>query len=566
MQKSYSAANHLRIHLGVFVESIAQKATGTYSEALWLLFAAVSGVLLIACVNLASLQLARAVARDRDNALRAALGAAAGRLFQTALSESLVLSAVGGVSGALLAYAGVRLFVAFAPPGLQRLNEVHVSPEMLFFAATLSALTAIVFGTFPSLRAARTDPQNVLQSGASRVIGARKATAARRLLVAFEISCTVVLLVTTGLVARSFSQVVNQDRDFNPSHVVVAQADLLAASYWQSSDAAAAARSAFIDGALDRRRAIPGVEDAAITSHMPLAGDENVYSVYRPDLPLPENEVPTANVRNITPGYLSVMQIPLIAGRDFQDDEREHPADVMISQNVVNAAWPGENPLGRTCRINGRVYKVIGIAADARIVDLKKDAGVVYLPYWHDPPSTVFFLVRSSSMDLKELAPLIRSDLWTIDPGLAIPTVKSLDAEVAEWLNPERFQTLVLSCFGVAALLLAALGLYGVLAYSVSLRSQEFGIRMALGSSKSALLRLVLREAAYPVFGGLLAGAIASVAAARIIRNLLYETQMSDPLAIGASFALLLSAALVACWIPARRAMRVDPMVALRHE
>lgn len=565
MQKSYSASNHLSIHLGVVVEPFSQEVTGSISKGLWLLLAAVSGVLLIACVNLASLQLARSVARDRDNALRVALGARLSRLFQASLAESLLLSVIGGLAGVLLAFAGVRLFVAVAPANLPRLDEVQVSWPILFFAAGLSVLTAITFGILPSFRSLRTDPQQVLQSGSSRMFGARKATATRRLLVAFEVACTLVLLIFTALVARSFSRVLNQDRAFNSGHLMVAQVNLLNPRYDQSGNAGSATRSAFVDRALARLRSNAGVQFAAITSIMPLTGENDVYGVSRQDHPLPEAQLPTANLRNVTPDYFSAMQIPLIAGEDFRENEREHPEDAIISQETAQAAWPGEDPLRRTFRINGRTYTVIGIAADARIVSLKQNAPVVYLPYWHDPPSTVFFLIRSS-LPLEALAPNVRSELWDIDPEVAIPVIKSLDTQVFESVGAERFQALVLSCFSVAALMLAALGMYGVLAYSVSLRTQEFGIRVALGSSKTALIRLVLLEGAYPVLAGLAFGAFAAVGATRAIHSMLYETQAADPFAIATSIGLLVLAALVAGLLPAYRASNADPMRALREQ
>jgi hypothetical protein len=298
---------------------------------------------------------------------------------------------------------------------------------------------------------------------------------------------------------------------------------------------------------------------------MPLTGESNVYGVSREDHPLPEAQLPTANLRNVTPGYFAAMQIPLIAGEDFRETERDHPQSGIISQKVAEAAWPGENPLGRRFRINGRAYQVIGIVADARIVDLKKNAPVVYLPYWHDPPSAVFFLVRSS-LPVTTLAPTIRSELWGVDPEVAIPVIKSLDTQVAESVGSDRFQALALSCFSVAALMLAGLGVYGVLAYSVSLRQQEFGIRIALGSSKKALMRLVLLEVSYPVMGGLIFGLFAAMWATRAIRSLLYETQTADPFAISASIGLLVMAAIVAGLVPAYRASNADPIRALREQ
>jgi predicted permease len=325
------------------------------------------------------------------------------------------------------------------------------------------------------------------------------------------------------------------------------------------------ARSSFIDRALERLRANPGVEFAAITSNMPLTGDANVYSIYRPDHPLPESDLPLANLRNISPGYFAAMQTPVRVGTDFAESEREHPDSAIISQRAAQAAWPDGQSMGRKFRINGRVYTVIGIAADARIANLKENIPVVYLPYWHDPPASVFFLIRSSQ-SIQALAPAIRRQFWEIDPDAAIPLIKSLDTQVEESVSPERLQAIVLSSFGVAALVLSIVGVYGVLAYSVSLRTPEFGIRIALGSSKIALVRLVLVEAFKPVVAGMALGSLASIGATHAIRSLLYKTSAADPGSIAASLGLLLLATSVAAFLPAYRASKTDPMRVLREE
>jgi predicted permease len=396
-------------------------------------------------------------------------------------------------------------------------------------------------------------------------VNARQAALARRLLVGFEIACTVVLLIVTSLVVRSFSRVLNEHHDFNATRVTIAEVDLLNNHYEQGQDGGAFARSEFIDRALDRLRAGPGMEFASVTSSMPLTGDTNVHSMYRPDHPLPESEVPTANLRNISSGYFAAMQTPLVAGADFAKSERENPADAIISQKAAQAAWPEGQPLGKKLKMNGRVYTVTGIAADARIANLKENIPVVYLPFWHDPPATVFFIVRSS-LAFDAIAPAIRRQIWEIDPDAAIPVIKSLDMQLAESVATERLQAVVLSAFGGAALLLAILGVYGVLAYSVSLRLPEFGVRIALGSSKSALIRLVLVEASVPVIAGVAVGLIASIGATRAMHSLLYETSAADPVSIAASVGLLLLATFFAAFLPAYRASRIDPMRVLRQE
>jgi predicted lysophospholipase L1 biosynthesis ABC-type transport system permease subunit len=259
------------------------------------------------------------------------------------------------------------------------------------------------------------------------------------------------------------------------------------------------------------------------------------------------------------------MRIPLSKGQEFQENEREHPHDAIISQKAAEVAWPGESALGRTFQINGGTYSVTGIASDARIADLKIDTPVVYLPYWHDPPSSVFFLIRTSQ-PLDAFGPTIRRELWSIDPEIAIPVMKSLNGQINESLAAERFQTTVLSCFGLSALMLAALGIYGVLAYSVSLRTQEFGVRVALGSTKYGVIQLVLLDASFPVVVGLTVGTVMAAGATRWIRSLLYETTSADPATIAFSAGALLLAAFLAALIPAYRASNADPMRVLRQE
>jgi putative ABC transport system permease protein len=558
MQKSYSAVNKLSIHLGARVEPLSREATGDVSKALWLLLASVLGVLLIACANLASLQSARSVSRDRENALRAALGAGPRRLFLSSLTESLLLSLVGGIAGIFVAFVGVRLFVAFAPANLPRLGEAHVSWPVLLFALGVSLLTAVIFGVVPSLRSLRSDPQLALQSGSPRSAGSRDVAGMMRLLVAIEVACTVVLLILTALVSRSFARVLDQGRTLHSDHLLIAEVNLLAPRYNQGGNSGEPARAAFVDGALARIGATAGVQVAAITDNMPFTGETNIHSVYRPDHPLPESAVPNANLRNVTPDYFAAMRIPLLAGENFSEKEREHPDDAIISQKLAASAWPGENPLGHKCRVNG-------VVADAHIVGLKQNPPVVYLPYWHDPAPNLFFLVRSS-LALEALGPTVRRELWDIDPEVAIPVVKLLDSQLSESVATERFQALVLSCFGLAALLLAALGVYGVLAYSVSLRMREFGIRVALGSSRRALIQLVLGEVLYPVLAGVVFGVVAALAATRVIQSILFETRAADPLAISASTALLICTALAAALLPAYRASNADPMRVLRQE
>lgn len=567
LQQAYTIAMHMQSHLGIVVIPLTQEVTGSVRTGLWLLLAGIGAVLLIACVNLANLQLARAVSRERESSIRAALGAGRRRLLQLALMESLVLAMIGGGLGILFAFAGVRVFVATAPAGLPRLNEVGVSWPVLLFAAALSMATALVFGILPALRSMRADPQAVMQGNSIRVANTRQGSRMRSVLVGTEVACTLLLLVVTALVVSSFARVVMQQRNFDADHVTLAQVNLFNSNYGQTNPNNEASKNAFVDGTLEGLARIPGVTSAAVTSEMPMTGESWIDGITRPDHPLPESQRPMVNVRMVSANYRSTLQIPLIAGRDLVLADRGHAGNVLISEQTARMVWPGEDPIGKHFDFGdgAAMHTVVGVVADARVNGLKKTANMVYLPYWENPRWRVYFLVRSP-LAASALADSIRSVVWKIDPQVPIPTLKSLDDQVDDSVATERFQTLLLSSFGTAALLLALLGVYGVLTYSVSLRQQEFGIRIALGSDRAALTLLVLRQAAYPVLGGIVAGLGTALVATRLMRSILYETQPADPLAITVSIVLLLGVAALAAMVPAHRAASTDPMRALRME
>ena len=569
LQRAYTLSAHLPMHLGISLTPLAADVTAGISGALWLMFAAVVGVLLIACVNLANLQLARAVTAERETAVRAALGASRSQLVMARLAESLVLAIAGGAAGVAVAFAGVRLLMALVPANVPRLTEVRVSEPVLLFAAGLSIVSAISFGILPALRSLRVHPQAALQANSSRSANTQESRRTRTLLVAAQVACTVVLLIVTSLVLRSFSHLLRQDRGFDSSHVTLAQVDLFSPQYGDKLPNVKTVKLAFADRTMAALQQLPGVQSVAISSAAPMTGETWIDDLTRPYHPLPEAQRPLINLRWINQDFLATMQIPLVAGRDLTAADRANPYVALISERAARDGFPGENPIGR--KISNIVpddqhaVTVVGVVADTRINGLKDTAAMVYMPYWAYTPWTISFLVRSSQTS-DALIPEMRRAIWSIDPQVAIPSLKSMDEQVSDSVATDRFQAVVLTSFGAAALLLALLGVYGVLAYSVSLRQQEFGIRIALGSSKAALMKLVLRQAAYSVLLGAGVGLALAFLALRWVRSLLYETPVMDPFAIGGSLLLLLAAAALAAALPARRAASTDPMRALRME
>ena len=569
LQNSYTLSAHLPLHLGIALTWLTKDVASGVSGALWMLFAAVGTVLLIACVNLANLQLARAVNAEREIAVRAALGASRGQLMRSRFAESLVLALAGGAAGVAFAYGGVRLLIAFAPANIPRLDEVQVSLPVLVFSAGLSIAAAMVFGILPALRSLRVAPQAAMQANSTRASHTQESRRTRSLMVAAQVACTVVLLVVTSLALRGLSRLLRQDRGFDSSHVTLAQVDLFSPQYADSSSTYKVAKQSFADHVLAALEQIPGVQSVALTSAAPLTGETWVDNLSRPDHPVPAGQEPPINVRWINPDYLPTMRSSVLAGRNITAADRANPYVALISERTAREAFSGENPIGR--KIAGLVpddqhpITVIGVVADTRINGLKDNAAMVYLPYWAFTPWTQSFLVRSTQPSDALIAEMRRA-IWQIDPQVAIPVLKSMDDLVSDSVATDRFPAMVLSAFGAAALLLALLGVHGVLAYSVSLRGQEFGIRIALGSGRGALMGMVLRQAAYPVLLGAGSGLAMAFVALRWVRSLFYQAPAIDSLAVGGSLLLILVAAALAAVIPARRAAWTDPVRVLRME
>ncbi len=506
--------------LAAYVQPMQDAIVDKSRSGLWMLMAAVIGLMLIACVNLANTQLSRAVSREREAGIRSALGAGSWQLMWSSLSESVVVAVIGGATGVLLAVGALDLFKRYAPIDLPRLAEVHPNYVVLFFALLLVTGCALFFGIAPALHFVRTDPQQALQQNSGRVQGARHGHRLRLTLIGLQVFGCTALLLLTGLFAKSLMTMLNSDRGFDTGNVVVAEVNSRGHVY-----ESVPTRIAFADGVLDRLRSLPGVKSVAVGSAMPLEGETWIDGIFRPDQPNPHP--PLCNIRWVSPEYFQLLRERLVAGRFFEERDRD-ANNAIISEASARAAWPRENPVGRPVRFQDTIFTIVGVVADSRTNSLK-DAPVnmVYLPSHNYAPFPMVFMARSAQAP-DALTSDVRRAIWNQDPEVTIARVKTLDTQVKDSLASERFQTFLLIGFGVAALLLAMLGVYGVLSYIVAGRTQEFGLRMALGASRQSIYSLTMSEASVPVLAGLVGGWAASALAGNLVQKLLYGVHAID--------------------------------------
>lgn len=538
---------------------LQEAIVGHSRRGLWVLFAAVTSVLLIACVNLTNFLLAQAESRKPEAAVRQALGASRGQLMRQALTETLLVAGLGGVLGVLTAKLGLMLLLAHAPANLPRLGEVQLDSTVLLFALGVSLATGLLFGLAPAWRLARSDPQQALSSGARTVAGA----SGRRLshtLIAFEVAASVVLLVTAALLAGSFARLLRAEKGFHAPAVLSATVTIPHATYSKPEQ-----RLAFFENLLTALSVAPGVSDAAMINALPLQGETWVDKAAVAGDPRPLEEKTNANVRFINGSYFQTLGIPLRAGRVFALSDRSRRVAV-ISESLAQALWPGQDPIGRRLERNpGDEFEVVGVAGDVRVAAHRAPVPTMYRPYWDWPPHRMVIAVRAVG-DPRSAAGALRDAIRALDRDVPIPAMHTMDDVMSDSVSSQRFQLLLAGVFAGAALLLTALGIYGAVAYSVSRRRKELGIRMAFGAPPSAVKRLVLRQGLAPVLFGLGVGTFAALATGRVLSSLLYETHASDPLALGSVAVLLTTVAALACYLPSRHATRIDPVESLRAE
>jgi putative ABC transport system permease protein len=549
---------------GVTIIPLLDKFVGAARPALFVLLGAVGLVLLIACANVANLLLARATQRQKEIAIRSALGAGSGRIVRQLLTESVMLSMIGAAAGLMLVWWGIALLVSLSPPAILRLNEVNIDARVLGFTLALSLLTGIVFGLAPALQVTKLDLSVALKEGARGSAGAGRRL--RSLLAVSEIALALVLLVGAGLLVRSFVHVLDVTPGFEPANLVTMNVSADGTRYPDDAKV-----RAFYDDVLQRVAAIPGVEAAAVVSNLPLGGNKDMYGFHVEEKPLanPE-EAPSAERYVVSSDYLRAMRVPLLAGREFT--ERDGPAAplvVLISEFTARSIWPDENPIGKRVRLgapDGPLRTIVGITGNVSHYGLDTPPGLeVYVPETQWTSSDMQLVVRAP-VESKSLIAAVRDVIRAVDKDLPIYKVATMEQLVSGSVAERRFTLVLLSLMALLAATLAALGIYSVMSYSVTQRTREIGIRMALGAKSSDVLRLVVGQGIVLALVGVTIGLGAAAALTQVLASLLYGVSAHDPLTFLAIASGLMSLAVVACYIPARRATRVEPTVALRYE
>lgn len=560
---------------------LADKVVGAMRGTLWMLLAAVALVLLIACANVTHLQLVRSSARARETAVRLSLGAGRGRLIQQALVESILLSAAGAVVGCLLAIFGIRLILHLAPAGLPRFDAVHLDLRVFVFLVVIALLAGTASGVAPALTATRVDPNTILAEAGRGSSGGRRNRRTGAMLVVSEFALAVVLLVGAGLVLRSVAAMLRVDTGFDPRGVLSMQVGLRATSH-----DSIAARGPFYQTVIDRVRTIPGVTAVSAINHLPLHGDSwrFSYSIDGRTVTTPDDQA-HAFFRVIYPGYFAIMRIPIVEGRDFSRgdlDNRNHV--VILDQDAARADWPGADPIGKRISVTApgaatNWFTVIGVVKNVQQSDwFGAHGGEMYYPYWTGfagaptegfegelNPSAMTLVVRTSRTPLSARS-AITAAIADLDRDVTVFDVITMNDAVSEQIAPSRFYLTLLMVFAIVALLLAAIGVYGVISHAVSARRREIGIRIALGAPAGNPLRMVILQGVRLASVGTVAGMVASLALTQYVRSLLFHVKPIDPVTYVAVPLLLIVVAALAAAVPGIRATKVDPVSVLQAE
>jgi putative ABC transport system permease protein len=552
---------------GIRLASLQETMVENVRPALFVLLGAVGLVLLIACANVANLLLSRLAAREREVAVRTALGAGRGRLIRQFLTESTLLSLAGGLLGTLLAAVGTPLLLALFGDRIPRAQEVGVDATVFAFTLGLSLLTGLLFGLLPALHASSPDLQSTLRDGAKGA-GDRRGRRTRSSLVFAEVALAIILLVSAGLLIRSLRELQSVRPGFRSDHALSVQVALPPGSYDSEQK-----QSAFYRALLPRLAALPGVQHASAGFPLPLTGDRYRLAFQAEGQPAEVTQLPRANMAFVSPDYFATLGIPLRQGRVFDGRDGLGGEKVgLVNRSLAESIWPGQNAIGKRFTFDVPAnsksdwFRVVGVVGDVRHLELKEESGnQAYLPLFQLPNDEAALVIRTAG-NPAGLAAAVTRAVREIDPGLPVAKVKTLDALLYDSVAEPRAQTFLLSLLAALALVLSAVGVYGVLSYSVAQRTREIGLRMALGAGAGEILRQLLREGLGVVLAGIGAGLFGAFFLARLLASLLYGVTPRDPWTFVGVPLVLLGVALFATWIPARRATRVEPVVALRYE
>ena len=553
------------------IRSLHEELVGDLRRAMLVLLGAVGLVLLIACANVAHLRLASATSRYREFAIRSALGANRTRVVRQFLTESLLLSFIGGAAGLVVAIWVVRVLVVLMPKDTPRLEEIKLDYRVVLFTLGTSLLTGIVFGLVPSFQAARTNLNDVLKEAGRGGSDSSRRLRLRNLLVVSEFAISLVLLIGAGLMVKSLLRLQEVKPGFDPANLLTMRIALPSTKYETFTKS-----HAFFQQLLDRLEANPEVKSVGAINLLPFGGGGGDRSFSIEDQPAPSGHSrPDEQVRFVTPGYFRAMAIPLLGGRDFtRYDLPDTPQVAIVNSAFARKFWPTGNALGKRISFqnnNPKWYEIVGVVGNVKHRGLDiQDSPELYIPAFQplfaDGNVPALYLAVRASGDPLQLAPSMRSEVAALDHDQPIYSLMTMDQRISDSIAPRRFNMFILGLFALLAVILAAIGIYGILAFSVVQRTHEIGVRMALGASTRDVLQLVIRNGFELALIGIFVGLVAAFAATRVLSSLLYDVSARDPLIFAIDAVLLAIAALLACYIPAHRATKVDPLVALRYE
>jgi predicted permease len=554
--------------LTISVVPLLEQVVGDIGQALPVLFGAVSFVLLIACANVANLLLARATVRQKEIAIRTAVGASRLRILRQLLTESVALALMGGLAGLLIALWAIKALRSFGPENIPRLNEVGIDGRVMAFTCLVAVLTGIIFGLAPALRASRVDLNESLKEGGRNSGGAsgRSHRRLRKLLVISEVALSLVLLIGAGLLIRSYQRILDANPGFNPRNLLSLRLSLPASKY-----ATPDSITSFYQRVGERIKGLPGVESVGTTYSLPMSSVAFAWEPISIEgyVPKTADDSIISNVRIVSPGYFRTMGIRLLEGRYFDEHDRKGGMEtVIVDEALAQRFWPNEDPLGKRLQGGkaGPWRTVVGVISDAKEYSLEKEPPItVYYPFDQVTARSMYLLVRTAS-DPAQMTPAIIEEIQASDPEMPAFDLSTMEQRLHDSLARRRFSMLLLGVFAVTALVLAAIGIYGVISYSVTQRTHEIGIRMALGAQPGNILNLVIRQALILVSFGTAIGLTGAFALTRVMSSLLYGVSATDRLTFVVTPLLLGGIALLASYIPARRAAKVNPMVALRYE